>query len=620
MDLWHGPIDEFVDVSSGSGFGYFLETEFSRLHHVDPSDAEVKSWTRSLQALGKAVTPLASNDVGVLIEYHLPLSEHRIDAMFFGNGRRGAHSVLVELKQWADVALDELCDNVMIGDVEHVHPSQQALDYAGFLQDIHSDYVGGDVTIQPCGFCHDMTAQGEAKLRDGRFARVLRASPLFAKAQLGEFPAFVVDQVGKGDGLSLVRRVRAGRFKPAPKVIDTLAAVLERDRSWHLLDVQRKAYNRIVAEVKRMQRLNSRSAVLVRGGPGTGKTVIAIQVLAEMLRGGVRAAHSTGGKAFTTTLQAKFPGADRLFTWNMSLRNAPPLELDLLLVDEAHRVRANSDMRWTPAKERNRRSQVDELLDAAKVTVFFLDEHQYVRPDEIGESKLVRDATTRRQIPLAEYDLDTQFRCAGSADYLHLVDFALGFRTDPPNDWRGQYSLELVSTPDDLEDYVESGRTHGGSARLVAGFCWPWSGELEGGALVNDVQIAEWSRPWNRKPSDNKRYRPANHPYTLWATTDEGEEQVGCIYSAQGFEFDRVGVIWGPDLVWRDGAWVGQKKQSKDPGLRTAKPEEVTRLLRNAYRVLLTRGMKGTRVLCLDAETRQHLVATMKMASQLARG
>jgi uncharacterized protein len=306
-----------------------------------------------------------------------------------------------------------------------------------------------------------------------------------------------------------------------------------------------------------------------------------------------------------------------VFTWNMSLRNTPEMELDLLLVDEAHRIRKTSDTRFTKKAERNRRSQVDELLDAAKVTVFLLDEHQYMRPDEIGETKLIVEATKRRGIPLAEYDLDTQFRCAGSQEYMWWVDWVLGFRTTPPEDWRGKYRLDFTTSPDDLDDFVEESTSIGETARLVAGFCWKWSAPLKDGTLVSDVVIGDWIRPWNRKPL-NKQYKPEEHPYTKWATTTDGEEQVGCIYSAQGFEFDRVGVIWGPDLVWRDGQWIGQKKKSKDPGLRLANGDEVTRLLRNAYRVLLTRGMKGTKVLCLDQETREHLVRSTASVLELA--
>ncbi len=225
-----------------------------------------------------------------------------------------------------------------------------------------------------------------------------------------------------------------------------------------------------------------------------------------------------------------------------------------------------------------------------------------------AERSLYRAATSRRRIPLREYDLVTQFRCGGSRGYVDWVNHLLGFGQPAQDGWLGSYSFDLVETPDELDALIDAGSGNG-SARLVAGFCWKWSEPLPGGALVEDVVIGDWRRPWNRKEDKKKTYRPENHPYTLWATTDEGFEQVGCIYSAQGFEFDRVGVVWGPDLVWRAGKWVGQKKMSKDPGLRGATPDQITELLKHAYRVLLTRGIQGTRLLCLDDETRAHLAA-----------
>jgi len=138
---------------------------------------------------------------------------------------------------------------------------------------------------------------------------------------------------------------------------------------------------------------------------------------------------------------------------------------------------------------------------------------------------------------------------------------------------------------------------------------------LDDGSLIKDVVISNWKRPWNRKANSKKQYRPNQHPYTLWAETEEGEEQVGCIYSAQGFEFDRVGVIWGPDLVWREGEWVAQRKNSYDSPVKS-KTADTERLLRNAYRVLLTRGIKETKILCLDEETREHIQDMLEQFSE----
>ena len=394
--------------------------------------------------------------------------------------------------------------------------------------------------------------------------------------------------------------------------MESLKAVLSHDDEWHLLDEQRKAFNAIWAEVQRLRDGATRSAILVRGGPGTGKSVVAVQLLAEALKGGLAAVHSTGGKAFTTVLRGTFPAAKPLFVWNMNLRNAPQMGLDLLLVDEAHRIRATSDGRWTRQEERGQRSQIDELLDAAKVSVFFLDEHQYMRPDEIGSSRLVVDATTKRRIPLQEYDLSAQFRCSGAREYVEWVDYLLGFRQEAPGSFARRYQFEIAGDTADLEAVLDLDSNE--TSRMVAGFCWDWSDARGDGTLVDDVVIGDWRRPWNRKADPKKTYTPENHPYTKWATTSEGLDQVGCIYSAQGFEFERVGVIWGRDLVWRDGQWVGQKGLNKDRGLRGATGEELTRLIRHAYRVLLTRGIRGTRVLCRDKKTREHIVECLKAA------
>jgi hypothetical protein len=193
----------------------------------------------------------------------------------------------------------------------------------------------------------------------------------------------------------------------------------------------------------------------------------------------------------------------------------------------------------------------------------------------------------------------------------------LGFRSEVPEDFRSYYRFEVASDPYDLETVLQLAPD--GSARLVGGFCWPWTDPADDGTLTNDVVIGDWRRPWNRKEAKNRTYPPARHPYTLWATTSEGLGQVGCIYSAQGFEFDRVGVIWGPDLVWRSGKWVGQRGKSKDRGARLAHGDDFTRLVRHAYRVLLTRGIAGTRVLCLDPETREQIIRCMKVVASTVK-
>ncbi|WP_440098496.1 DNA/RNA helicase domain-containing protein [Streptosporangium sp. H16] len=141
-----------------------------------------------------------------------------------------------------------------------------------------------------------------------------------------------------------------------------------------------------------------------------------------------------------------------------------------------------------------------------------------------------------------------------------------------------------------------------GSARKA---CWPWSKPNSDDTLVHDVRIGDWSRPWNVKEERAVGSAPAS---ALWATLDGGFEQVGCVYAAQGFEYDWNGVIIGPDLVVRDGRLHARRAFSKDPALtRGTTGEQADRPIRNTYKVLLTRGMIGTFVYSTDPETQEFL-------------
>ena len=157
----------------------------------------------------------------------------------------------------------------------------------------------------------------------------------------------------------------------------------------------------------------------------------------------------------------------------------------------------------------------------------------------------------------------------------------------------------------DLDGHPEGGPVDTG-ARLTAGFCWPWSNPDGKGHLIPDVKVGDWKMPWNAR--SGVKLAPGIPRTSLWATDPNGMEQVGCIYTAQGFEFDYVGVIFGKDLRYDpdSGSWIGDKSESHDRmGARSAKTErDFLDLVKNTYRVLLTRGMKGCYVYFQDDDTR----------------
>jgi len=365
--------------------------------------------------------------------------------------------------------------------------------------------------------------------------------------------------------------------------------------------------------VETARRADTKSVIVITGGPGSGKSVIALSLLGKLAERGRTAIHATGSRSFTMTLRKvsgrKGGRATSLFKYFNQFTDAERNGLDVLILDEAHRVRATSENRYTKAEARTGRPQVDELIGAARVPVFLLDQHQVVRPGEMGTIAEITAHAAAVGLTTIHIALDAQFRCGGSERYIGWVEQLLGLRGDGPAPWEPDppFRLDVVDSPEELEGRLGAFRDSGYGARMAAGYCWPWSDPRSDGSLVPDVTIGSWSYPWNLR---GDRGLPGAPPAALWASELDGFGQVGCVYTAQGFEYDWNGVIIGPDLVWRSGAWVSRREFNKDPDFRSRKTvtdEEFDRLVRHVYKVLLTRGMVGTLVYSTDEETRAFL-------------
>ena len=242
----------------------------------------------------------------------------------------------------------------------------------------------------------------------------------------------------------------------------------------------------------------------------------------------------------------------------------------MLILDEAHRLRATSESRYTRAELRTGTPQVDELIAAARVPVFLLDQHQVVRPGEMGTVEEIVKHAESAGLDTLHIPLDAQFRCGGSEKFIGWVEQLLGLRDGGPVRWEPDppFQLDVVETPFELEGRLSAFQSQGYGARMAAGYCWPWSDPRADGTLVADVQIGDWARPWNLR---GDRGLPGAPPAALWASDDGGFDQVGCVYTAQGFEYDWNGVILGPDLVWRTDRWVSRREFNWDPDFRSRK-------------------------------------------------
>lgn len=492
-----------------------------------------------------------------------------------------------------------------------MHPSVQARNYHQYLSDMHPAFYEGDAPIHldSCSYLHNLTYDLASPLYAAKFTNLLRDHPMFVKQQAAEFATYLVDRVGGSGGVDLLSRIDPTRSRPSRKLLEHVASVIKGKSDYTLLDEQIVAYNKILFEARKGFQAPEKSVVIIEGGPGTGKSLIAINVMATLAELGYNTQHATGSKAFTENLRkAVGTRAGAVFKYFNSFSTAEHNLVDVILCDEAHRIRTTSNNRYTRRDQRSAREQVDELIEVSKVAVFFIDDRQVVRPEEIGSSELIRSAASRYGARLVEERLHTQFRCAGSAAFVSWIDGVLQLPNAPESVFEPSdaFEFKIVDTVEELDSSIREKVIIGQSARIVAGFCWPWSDPLPNGTLVDDVVIGSFKRPWNAKPEAG-RLAKGIPKAAYWSTDAGGAEQIGCVYTAQGFEFDYVGVIVGRDLSFdvTSGRWKGNSSESRDSALTRRAKEKFTDYARNVYRVLLTRGMRGCLVYFQDRSARE---------------
>lgn len=587
-----------------------------------PSDGEIRAWNASLPVLVNDLMDAGLSNVEIIVEYQLPLTSRRVDAVLAGTDpKTGKDSyVLVELKQWHDADLFEESDSLVhidaYGPRPVLHPVEQVAGYAEYLVDYMPALTSGQSEVASCAYLHNATRMTVADLFD---YKAQPASPLFTGDNKTDFHRFLKAHLDSTtSGVEAADRLLSMRSAPSKQLLAVAAEEIQHREQFVLLGQQKAAYELVMHEVAQAQRADHKTIVVITGGPGSGKSVIALSLMGELARQGRAVLHATGSRSFTTTLRAVAgKGSSRvksMFKYFNSFMGADTNSLDVLILDEAHRIRETSVNRYTRKHLRTQRPQIDELMSAARVPVFLLDQYQVVRPGELGTVEEIRKYAADKGYRVREVALDDQFRCGGSEGYITWVQRLLGLTPGGPVAWEPDTSFEVsvVDSPQTMEEALSRRVNEGFGARITAGYCWPWSDPDKDGMLVSDVRIGNWSRPWNLKSDRAVGGAP---PSALWATDPAGFGQVGCVYTAQGFEYDWNGVIFGPDLVWRTDHWETIRSANKDPDFRNTKKvsnEEFHRLVLNVYKVLLTRGMIGTLLYSVDPETQQLLNSLVK--------
>ncbi|MEO3769014.1 DUF2075 domain-containing protein [Micromonospora sp. B9E7] len=586
------------------------------------SPAERRSWSRSLEVLGQDLADAGLGQVEMLVEYQLPLTSKRVDVVLAGAHPRTSDDsyVVVELKQWSYAESYEGSDTLVAIEHAHgprLHPGVQVEQYCEYLTDFLGALAGHHNPVRGVAYLHNATDRDISDLFD---RRATEQSRIFTKQRRGQFLDYLRTHLAPTSGAGAADRFLSSSVRPSRHLLRYAAQELKGRSHFTLLDEQRVAYELVLHAVERARSADRKSVVVVSGGPGSGKSVIALSVLGELARQNRSVMHATGSRSFTQTLR-RYAGKGstrlkNLFGYFNSFMSADRNGLDVLICDEAHRIRETSVNRFTTkAKRDTARPQIDELIAAARVPVFLLDEHQVVKPGELGNVDVISSHAKQLNLDVEVVSLHAQFRCGGSQAYQRWVVDLLGLDGHEPSVWTGdgKVDLRLADSPEAMEAFLAEKQRTDVTARMSAGYCWPWSDPRPDDSLVPDVHIGAWSRPWNVKSDRSVGDAPGS---AFWATDPNGFSQVGCVYTAQGFEYGWSGVIVGPDLVARDGRLVTRREESKDPAFRSRKTvsdAEADLLIRNTYKVLLTRGMRGTIVYSTDAETREYLASLIKV-------
>ncbi|MFJ5599938.1 DNA/RNA helicase domain-containing protein [Micromonospora parva] len=588
---------------------------------LDPAlAAAVRAAMRRAASLADDLVEAGLGVVSMIMGFPLPLTSRRVDMVLAGvHPETGDDSyVVVELKSWTHAhslqGSDLLVTVRPVGAVQ-LHPGVQVNDYCEYLSDALGVLTHGDGRIRGAAYLYDALDQDVSELLT---RRPIDQSPVFTKQRREQFLDYLRAHLGPVSGAGAADRLLTSSVSPTRPLLAYAGQELKERSHFRLLDEQHMAYELVLRAVERARNADRKTVVVVSGGPGSGKSAIGLSVLGELARQGRSVMHATGSRSFTQTLRRYVGRGDlqlrSMFRYINSFMDSDRNGLDVLICDEAHRLRATSVNRFTAKVKRDRaRPQIEELVEAARVPVFLLDENQVVKPGELGSLTLITRYARQRGLDIDVVTLHDQFRCGGSRAYEQWIRSLLGTDEGEPVKWvgDGRFDLRMADSPEEMEAFLSDKQAAGETARISAGYCWPWSDPQPDDSLVPDVQVGGWARPWNVKSDRSVGDAPGS---AFWATDPGGFGQVGSVYTAQGFEYDWSGVIIGPDLIARDGRLVTRRSESKDPAFRSRQDvsdEAADRFLRNAYRVLMTRGMRGTVLYSTDPETQAFLASRM---------
>ncbi len=565
---------------------------------------EMRAFRNSLNFMDKILSDNEiPEDAGVCIEYNIPQTSKRIDFVITGqNSEKKDHAILVELKQWDKVNMtdkDGLVKTALGGGMRDTsHPSYQVWSYSTLLESFNEAVYENDIKLKPCAYLHNYKEDGI--INNDFYKGYIEKAPIFLKDDAAKLRSFIKDFIKYGDKKDILYSIDNGKIKPSKALADSIVKMINKNSEFVMIDDQKVVYENVLSIAK--QATGKKSVIIVEGGPGTGKSVVAVNLLASA-KDGLNVRYISKNSAPRDVFGSKLSGEmkktviSNMFSGSGSFTETENNAFDLLLVDEAHRLSAKSGMFSNKGE-----NQIKEIIQSAKTSVFFLDEDQRVTFKDIGSKQEIINWASLHNVDVLEMKLSSQFRCNGSDGYLAWLDDKLQIKETANEIFDLEYDFKVVDSPTELRDIIFEKNKINNKARLVAGYCWDWVSRND--KNLNDITIGDFGMKWNLASDGN-----------LWIIAKESVNEVGCIHTCQGLEVDYVGVIVGDDFVIRNGKVVTQPKnraktdkslngyQKLRKDYKEVADTKADLIIKNTYRTLMTRGMKGCYVYFTDEET-----------------
>ncbi|MCR8636824.1 DUF2075 domain-containing protein [Paenibacillus radicis (ex Xue et al. 2023)] len=617
MIIYEATKEEFMDhVTEDSIAVKIYESMVKKMGRTSAS--EINSWNNSMNYMYKVLnTCQIPNDITIAIEYKVPANGRRIDFILTGLDENIQNSVvIIELKQWQHISVVEHKDGVVEtfigrGLREMTHPSYQALTYANLITEYNETVRNEQIFLYPCAYLHNYIQTNNDPLTDVLYEKYLTEAPVFTKGDALKLRGFISTYIKKTDHKKLLYLIEHGKIKPSKSLQDALLGMLAGNEEFMMIDEQKIVYETAIHMAMKAHTSDKKQVLIVEGGPGTGKSVLGINLLVKLTSKDLLCQYVTKNSAprevYTKKLQKNHKKAfiTNMFKGSGVFYESINNELDVLIVDEAHRLNEKSGLFKNKGE-----NQMKEIIHASKFSVFFIDEYQKIAMHDVGNKEQIKNYAMQFGAEIVEMELESQFRCNGSDGYLAWLDDVLGIReTANYEGFDIEYDFQIFDDPNELRRQIFEKNRIDNKARMVAGYCWDWKSDGKSNGSIHDISIEEhnFQMSWNL---DNT---------TTWAIDPDSVEQAGCIHTSQGLEFNYVGVIIGEDLRYLKGELItdpfkraktdkslsGFKKMHKEDRHKALKIAD--QIIKNTYRTLMTRGQKGCYVYCVDPDLKEYL-------------